>query len=186
MPNLPSFLSSFMGSMQTICSLSMFFTFMKEYTGLTWYDWVGTYSSGPWGPESNPTWGWDSAGNPLTADQFTLINYSGQCVTFVTLVILQWGNILSIRNRRLSILQADPIRQKRRNLWLFVGMMCSLIVAIIVTEVPWIQNTLLTGPVPIKYWFLPFPLALGILLMDEIRKLLVRTFPNSIIAKLAW
>ncbi|KAI9281009.1 hypothetical protein BC943DRAFT_310639 [Umbelopsis sp. AD052] len=176
----------FMGSMQTICSLSMFFLFMKEHTGLTWYDWVGTYSSGPWGPENNPTWGWDSTGTPLTSDQFTAISYSGQCVTFVTLVILQWGNILSIRNRKLSILQADPIRPARRNLWLFLGMACSLVVAIIVTEVPWIQNTLLTGSVPIKHWLLPFPLALGILMMDEIRKLLVRSFPNSIIAKLAW
>jgi sodium/potassium-transporting ATPase subunit alpha len=175
-----------MGSMQTICSLGMFFMYMKEYTGLGWNDWVGTYNSGPWGPADSPTWGTDSSGNQLTAEQFAQLNYNGQCVTFVTLVILQWGNILSIRNRKLSILQADPFRAKRRNLWLFLGMLCSLIVAIIVTEVPWIQNTLLTGSVPIKYWFLPVPLAVGILAMDETRKLLVRSFPNSIVAKLAW
>lgn len=172
--------------MQTICSLGMFFMYMKEYTGLGWNDWVGTYNSGPWGPADSPTWGTDSSGNQLTAEQFIQFNYNGQCVTFVTLVILQWGNILSIRNRKLSILQADPFRAKRRNLWLFLGMLCSLIVAIIVTEVPWIQNTLLTGSVPIKYWFLPVPLAVGILAMDETRKLLVRSFPNSIVAKLAW
>ncbi|CEP09916.1 hypothetical protein [Parasitella parasitica] len=187
--NLKIYLQSyvFMGSMQTICSLSMFFTYMKSATGLGWSDFVGTYSSGPWGTPENPTWGNDpSTGAPLTSDQFTQINYTGQCVTFVTLVILQWGNILSIRNRRLSIIQADPFRQGRRNLWLFVGMLCSLIVAIIVTEVPWIQQTLLTSSVPIKHWLIPIPLALGILIMDEIRKLLVRTFPKSIIAKLAW
>jgi sodium/potassium-transporting ATPase subunit alpha len=175
-----------MGSMQTICSEGMFFMYMKSATGLGWNDFVGTYSSGPWGTPENPTWGTDPSGNPLTADEFTKINYIGQCVTFVTLVILQWGNILSIRNRKMSILQADPFRQNRRNLWLFLGMFCSLCVAIIVTEVPWIQQTLLTGPVPIKHWLLPIPLAFGILIMDEIRKLLVRTFPNSIIAKLAW
>lgn len=176
----------FMGSMQTICSEGMFFYYMKSATGLGWFDFVGTYSSGPWGTPENPTWGTDPSGNPLSADDFTLINYKGQCVTFVTLLILQWGNVLSIRNRKLSILQADPFRAKRRNLWLFLGMLCSLCVAIIVTEVPWIQNTLLTGSVPIKHWLLPIPLAVGILMMDEIRKLLVRSFPNSIIAKLAW
>lgn len=172
--------------MQTICSEGMFFYYMKSATGLGWFDFVGTYSSGPWGTPENPTWGTDPSGNPLSADDFTLINYKGQCVTFVTLLILQWGNVLSIRNRKLSILQADPFRAKRRNLWLFLGMLCSLCVAIIVTEVPWIQNTLLTGSVPIKHWLLPIPLAVGILMMDEIRKLLVRSFPNSIIAKLAW
>lgn len=187
--NLKIYLQSylFMGSMQTMCSLSMFFYFMKSATGLGWYDFVGTYSAGPWGPPENPTWGTDpSTGKPLTSDEFTLISYTGQCVTFVTLVILQWGNILSIRNRKLSILQADPIRPKRRNLWLFLGMFCSLVVAIIVTEVPWIQTTLLTGPVPIKHWLIPIPLAVGIIAMDEIRKLIVRCFPNSFVAKLAW
>ncbi|GAN08898.1 Na/K ATPase alpha 1 subunit [Mucor ambiguus] len=187
--NIKIYLQSyiFMGSMQTICSLSMFFFYIKSATGLGWYDFVGTYSSGPWGPPENPTWGTDPAtGTPLTSDQFTQILYTGQCVTFVTLVILQWGNVLSIRNRKMSIFQADPIRPKRRNLWIFGGMLCALIVAIIATEVPWIQQTLLTNSVPIKHWLIPIPLAVGILAMDEIRKLLVRTFPNSIIAKLAW
>jgi sodium/potassium-transporting ATPase subunit alpha len=175
-----------MGSMQTICSLGMFFLYMKSATGLGWYDFAGTYTSGPWGTPENPTWGTDTSGNALDANSFNQILYTGQSVTFVTLVILQWGNILSIRNRRMSILQADPFRQKRRNLWLFVGMACAFIVAIFVTEVPWIQQTLLTGSVPIKFWLIPIPLAVGILIMDELRKLAVRTFPKSIIAKLAW
>ena len=187
--NIKIYLQSylFMGSMQTICSEGMFFYYMKSATGLGWYDFVGTYSSGPWGTAENPTWGTDpSSGRALTSDEFTQINYTGQCVTFVTLMILQWGNILSIRNRKLSILQADPIRPKRRNLWIFLGMFCSLVVAIIVTEVPWIQTTLLTNSVPIKHWLIPIPLAVGIIAMDEIRKLIVRCFPNSIVAKLAW
>ena len=38
----------------------------------------------------------------------------------------------------------------------------------------------------IEHWFLLIPLALGILVMDETRKFLVRTFPKSIFAKMAW
>ncbi|CAO3650837.1 unnamed protein product [Cunninghamella blakesleeana] len=176
----------FMGSMQSICSLGLFFMFMKEYTSLGWYDFVGTYSPGPWGPEGNQTYGVDPNGNLLTAADFAWYVQCGQCVTFVTLLILQWGNILSVRNRRVSILQADPIRPKRRNLWIFGGMACSLVTAIIVTEVPWFNTVMLTGRVPIKYWLLPLPLAVGIIIMDDVRKLIVRNFPNSIIAKVAW
>jgi sodium/potassium-transporting ATPase subunit alpha len=177
--------------MQTISSLGMFFFYMKTATGLGWYDFVGTYSIGPWvpagsSPEAIPTFGQDPDGNLLTAEDFQWQLQIGQCVTFVTLVILQWGNIMSVRNRRLSILQGDPIRPRRRNLWLFLGMLASLVTAIIVTEVPWFQQVMQTGPVPIRHWFLPLPLALGIIVMDDVRKLIVRVFPNSIVAKIAW
>lgn len=119
-------------------------------------------------------------------DELTHFNSVGQCVYFVTLVILQWGNILSVRNKRLSILQADPVRKQRRNPWLFVGAMISLCIAIFVTEVPGIHALFGTARVPLEFWFYPLPLAVGILCADEVRKLLVREFPNGPIAKVAW
>ncbi|KAG0257798.1 hypothetical protein BGZ95_005138 [Linnemannia exigua] len=167
----------FIGSVMTFFSNMLFYMYIKEYTGVPFKDLVFTY------------------GNPDFTNRFPHItdemfnNYyvnTGQCVTFVALVIMQWGNVLSIRNRRMSILQADPIRPKRRNLWLFAGMFSSLLMAIFVTEVPSINEIMLTNPVPIKYWLLPFPCALAVLLLDEMRKLMLRTFPNSIFGKLAW
>ena len=95
------------------------------------------------------------------------------------------GAISSIRsNKRLSILQADPIRPQRRNLWLFVGMVvafmrCSRLRSSI--------HTLFgTASVPIEFWLTPLPLALGILMMDEVRKLFVRSYPNGLLAEIAW
>ena len=105
---------------------------------------------------------------------------------FVTLVILQLGNILSIRNKRLSILQADPIRKQRRNPWLLLSAIISISIAIFVTEIPGIQSLFGTASVPIEYWFIPLGLALGILVMDELRKLLVRQFPKGPVAKISW
>jgi len=113
-------------------------------------------------------------------------NVVGQSVYFVTLVILQWGNILSVRNKRLSILQADPFRKERRNPWLLVSMAISLAIAIFVTEVKGIQDLFITASIPLEFWFLPLPLALGILVMDEIRKSIVRTWPKGVIARIAW
>ncbi|KAF9574935.1 hypothetical protein EC968_004936 [Mortierella alpina] len=168
----------FIGSIMTMFSNMLFFTYLKENTGLGFQDLVFTFLTGI--PEEKLKPG-------VTIDDFNnfYVN-TGQCVTFVSLVIMQWGNVLSIRNRRLSILQADPIREKRRNLWLFAGMLASLLIAILVTETRAINEVMLTNPVPIKYWLLPFPCALAVLLADEMRKLMLRCFPKSIFGILAW
>eukprot|EP01132_Coremiostelium_polycephalum_P002231 gene2231-2750_t len=153
----------FMGTMLTVISQGLFFSYLKEYTGLGWNELKFTYGD------------IDFSKAKVTEEEFN--NYYvpvGTCVTFIALVILQWGNILSIRNRRQSILKADPFRPKRRNLWIFLGMLFSLIIAIIVTEVPWFHTVFITQRVPIKYWLLPVPFAVIILIIDELRKLCVR------------
>ncbi|CAO3570758.1 unnamed protein product [Mortierella alpina] len=168
----------FIGSIMTFFSNMLFFTYLKEYTGLGFKDLVFTFLTDIPAEKLNPG---------ITIEDFNgyYVN-TGQCVTFIALVIMQWGNVLSIRNRRLSILQADPIREKRRNLWLFAGMFASLLIAILVTETRAINEVMLTNPVPIKYWLLPIPCAFAVLLADEVRKLMARCFPNSFFGKLAW
>ncbi|KAL5346754.1 hypothetical protein ACLOAV_007895 [Pseudogymnoascus australis] len=164
----------FIGVMETVCAHAMFFLYMYKHAGIPFHALAllfEGYSEGFYG---------------YTKEELTYFNTVGQSVYFVTLVFLQWGNILSIRNKRLSILQADPIRQKRRNPWLLAGMGMSLAIAIFVTEVPGIQRIFGTARVPIEFWFIPLPLALGILVMDEIRKLIVRTWPKGFLARIAW
>ena len=164
----------FIGVMETVCAHSMFFLYMYKHAGIPFSALVfafENYSDGFYG---------------YTQDELNQFNTTGQCVYFVTLVILQWGNILSIRNKRLSILQADPIRKKRRNPWLLAGAAISLSIAVFVTEQSGIQTIFGTASVPIEFWLLPLPLALGILLMDETRKLIVRTWPKGPISRIAW
>jgi sodium/potassium-transporting ATPase subunit alpha len=164
----------FIGVMETICAHCMFFYYYYKTAGIPFHALVFAfekYTDGFYG---------------YTTAELTHFNNVGQCIYFVTLVILQWGNILSIRNKRLSILQADPIRPARRNPWIPAGALVSLIIAIFVTEVPWFQTIFGTASVPIEFWFLPLPMALGILSMDEVRKLGVRCFPNQFLAKIAW
>jgi sodium/potassium-transporting ATPase subunit alpha len=121
-----------------------------------------------------------------TQAELTHFKNTGQCIYFVTLVILQCGNLFSIRNKRLSILQADPVRPARRNPYLVVCALLSVAIAIFVTEIPGFQNLYGTAPVPIEFWLIPLPLAVGIMAMDEIRKLIVRAFPKGPLAKIAW
>jgi sodium/potassium-transporting ATPase subunit alpha len=164
----------FIGTMETVVAHAMFFLYMYRHAGLSMHDLFFSFQK------------YTDGFHGYTQAELTHFNTVGQCVYFVTLVILQWGNLLSIRNKRLSIFQADPIRTKRRNPWLLAGVLTALVIAIFVTEVPGMQKLFLTASVPIEFWFLPLPLALGILAMDEIRKLLVRSFPRGPLAKIAW
>ncbi|KAG0216290.1 hypothetical protein BGX28_004656 [Mortierella sp. GBA30] len=167
----------FIGSMMTFFCNMFFFLYLKEYTGLGFQDLVFAFDKIP-AQKLKPG---------ITLEDFNgyYVN-TAQCVCFVTLVIMQWGNILSVRNRRMSILQADPFRKERRNLWLFLGILASFLVAVLVTETPGIQEVMLTNSVPIKYWLLPLPCAVLLVMADDVRKLLVRVFPRSFVAKTAW
>lgn len=164
----------FMGVMQTVCAHSMYFLYYWKYARIPMRSlWLAfeKYSDGFYG---------------YTQDELNHFNVTGQSVYFICLVILQWGNILSVRNKRLSILQADPIRKARRNPWLIASLIISLSIAVFVTEEPGLQRIFQTASAPLEFWFIPIPLALGILCMDEIRKLAVRLWPRGPIAKIAW
>lgn len=164
----------FTGFMETCTAHAMFFLYYWQVAGIPIKDLFFAFEK------------YSDGFHGYTQDELTQFNAAGQCVYFVTLVILQWGNILAVRNRRLSIVQADPITQKRRNPWLMLSMLISLCIAIFVTEVPGIQSLFGTASVPIRFWLIPLPLALGILCMDEMRKLVVRAFPNGPVARIAW
>ncbi|KAJ5743873.1 hypothetical protein N7533_008743 [Penicillium manginii] len=164
----------FVGVMEAFSAHAMFFLYMWKAAGIPFSDLVFSFE--------NFTDGFHG----YSQDQLNSFVNTGQCVYFVTLVIMQWGNVLSVRSKRMSILQADPIRPARRNPWLPLAMLISLIIAIFVTEVPGIQSLFQTAPVPIQYWFIPLGLALGVLVMDELRKLLVRLFPKGPVAWASW
>lgn len=164
----------FTGFMETTIAHAMFFLYYWKKAGIPIREMFFLFE------------GYSSGFHGYSQDDLNHFNAVGQCVYFVTLVILQWGNILSVRNRRLSIFQADPFTAKRRNPWLLLSMLISLAIAVFVTEVPGIQNLFGTASVPIEFWLIPLPLALGILAMDEVRKVVVRSFPTGPIAKIAW
>ncbi|KHN96001.1 cation-transporting ATPase pma1 [Metarhizium album ARSEF 1941] len=164
----------FTGFMETVTAHAMFFFYYWRAAGIpirSLFFAFEKYADGFYG---------------YSEEQLKHFNAVGQSVYFVTLVILQWGNILAVRNRRLSIVQADPVTEKRRNPWLMLSMTISLVIAVFVTEVPGIQSLFGTASVPIEFWLIPLPLAVGILCMDEIRKVAVRLFPNGPVAKIAW
>jgi sodium/potassium-transporting ATPase subunit alpha len=92
----------------------------------------------------------------------------------------QWFNLFAVRTRRLSVLQ------HRLNYYLIPAIIFSLVVALIFVYPEQLQNTLGTASVPVEHWFLPMGFGMGILLLDEGRKYIVRTRPHGFLAKIAW
>ena len=93
-----------------------------------------------------------------------------------------FGNMLATRTRHLSIFQHPPTKNPR----LFAAMVVSVSLAALFVYVPAFQSAIGTYPIPAQFWFIPIPLGLFILLSEEVRKFLVRRFPNSFLAKAAW
>jgi sodium/potassium-transporting ATPase subunit alpha len=94
------------------------------------------------------------------------------------MVLMQYGVLLAVRNRRVSVLQSNPLWGPRRNYMILFGMVGTVIVAIVVLYGPGLQAVFGTAPIPGMFWGLPFAFAVGILLIDEARKIIVRQFPE--------
>jgi sodium/potassium-transporting ATPase subunit alpha len=98
--------------------------------------------------------------------------------SYITIVFMQYGGLLAARNRRVSILNSNPLWGPRRNLVVPIGMVGTALVGITNLYGPGLQRVFGTTPIPGKFWGLPFAFALGILLVDETRKLIVRSYPK--------
>ena len=94
------------------------------------------------------------------------------------MVFMQYGGLLAVRNRRVSILRSNPLWGPRKNLVVPVGMIATMLIAIVNLYGPGLQDVFATTPIPGMYWGIPFGFAAGILAVDEFRKLLVRTYPK--------
>ncbi|KAI0646699.1 calcium ATPase transmembrane domain M-containing protein [Trametes meyenii] len=163
----------FIGLMMWPSAMSMWFLYMKQQ-GLGFYDVILVYNK------------WSDGFKGFTIDQLTAFVSVGQCIYYVTLVFMQYGGLLAVRNRRVSLLQSNPLWGHRRNLVVPVGMVATALIAVVNLNGPGLQKVFDTTPIPGMFWGIPFGFALGILTVDELRKLLVRTYPNSIVAKMAW
>lgn len=92
---------------------------------------------------------------------------------------MQYGGLLSVRNRRVSILQSNPLWGPRQNLVVPIGMVFTALIAVVNLYGRGLQDVFGTTPIPGMFWGLPFSFALGILIMDELRKLIARTYPKA-------
>ncbi|KZV97302.1 calcium ATPase [Exidia glandulosa HHB12029] len=167
------FVYLFMGLMMWPTCMAMWFLWFKQ-NGFGFYDLVLVFDK------------WTDGYKGHTIAELTTLVSTGQCIYYVTMVIMQYGGLLSVRNRRVSILQSNPLWGPRRNLAVPLGMLGTVLLAIVNLYGPGLQKVFGTHPIPGMFWGLPFAFATGLLLADETRKLVLRTYPDSLVAKMAW
>ncbi|KAJ2721592.1 hypothetical protein GGI07_003883 [Coemansia sp. Benny D115] len=165
----------FIGLLESLSAHIIFFVYMYKYGGFTPSDLFLAFDK------------W-ILGDYHGKDQATLNHLlcTGQSVYFLSLVILQWGNMFATQTRRLSVFQQNPIWGPTRNLRLLCAIPFTLGVVFLFCYVGWFNRIFGTAHIPAPFFFIPIPFALVLLSLDELRKLTVRTRPNSILAKVAW
>ena len=100
-------------------------------------------------------------------------------ISYVTMVFMQYGNLLAIRNRRVSILNSNPLWGPRRNFAVPICMVGTALIAVINLYGPGLQKVFQTTPIPGMFWGPPFAFGLAILCVDEVRKVIVRIYPEA-------
>lgn len=159
------------GVIECVCSMAMSFWYMQRQ---------GLPFSALWLHYGNV--------DPKYSPEFvTKITNQGSSVYFVTLVVMQFFNLMATRTRRLSIFQQPPIGVKySRNLYLFPAIVFAIVIVFVFCYIPFFQKLISSTPVDVEHWFLPAAFGLGLLLFDEGRKYMVRRWPNGFLGRIAW
>ncbi|KAJ3236078.1 hypothetical protein HDU81_011195 [Chytriomyces hyalinus] len=188
----------FIGLVMWTCSLGSAFLFMRNNgIGLSslvfvFENWSFSGDSLAYvlqnSPEYAPGTDVQSIDVSTLSGQASLTNLvsSMNSVYYLCMIFMQFGGLFAARNRRMSILDSNPLWGPRANWMLFVGMGVSLSCGFLNVYTPGIQGLFGTGLVPVEFWVLPVGFGVAVLVLDEVRKLVVRTWPESVVGYCAW
>mmetsp|Transcript_5223 Transcript_5223/g.8050 ORF Transcript_5223/g.8050 Transcript_5223/m.8050 type:complete len:1092 (+) Transcript_5223:52-3327(+) len=97
--------------------------------------------------------------------------FHAQSAFFVSIVIVQWADVIACRTRRLSI-----YHQGMRNTVLNIGLLEETVLACILLYTPGV-GVIGTRPIRFVHWFPALPFSMFIVIYDEMRKYLIRLGP---------
>jgi len=98
-----------------------------------------------------------------------------QTAFFISIIIVQWSDILACKTRTLSLRN-----QGMRNNFLTLGLFFETALGALLCYVPFLQTALFTRPIYFVHWCAPMPFAIFILSYDELRKLLMRNLTEDL------
>ncbi|XP_078212208.1 sodium/potassium-transporting ATPase subunit alpha-4 isoform X5 [Callithrix jacchus] len=116
----------------------------------------------------------DSYGQQWTYEQRKVVEFTCQTAFFVTIVLVQWADLIVSKTRRNSVFQ-----QGMRNKILIFGILEETFLAAFLSYTPGMDVALRMYPLKISWWFCAIPYSILIFVYDEIRKLLIRQRPGG-------
>lgn len=164
-PKMLAYSYLWLGLFQSICAFTMFFLQMADF-GIYPHELVLT-SANFFKSGAAPFKGFSDK-------QQLEILFTAQTAFFVGLVLTRISVLLICRTRLRSI-----FTQGMRNMPLNIGIGVEIILCLLIVYVPGLNTVLGARPLNYKYWLMPLPFALFIVLIEEARKAIVRKYGKS-------
>ncbi|CAJ1087526.1 sodium/potassium-transporting ATPase subunit alpha-1 [Xyrichtys novacula] len=158
------------GMMQAVAGFFTYFVVMAE-NGFHPTDLIGTRKS--W-DDRNVQDVVDSYGQEWTYQHRKVLEYTCHTAFFVSIVVVQWADLIICKTRRNSIVQ-----QGMKNRILIFGLFAETALAAFLTYCPGMDIALRMYPLRPSWWFCAFPYSLLIFVYDEARKYLIRRYPGG-------
>ncbi|XP_078265380.1 sodium/potassium-transporting ATPase subunit alpha [Rhinoraja longicauda] len=116
----------------------------------------------------------DSYGQQWTYAQRKIIEYTCHTSFFISIVVVQWADLIICKTRRNSIFQ-----QGMKNKILIFGLFEETALAAFLSYTPGTDIALRMYPLKPSWWFCAFPYSLIIFLYDEARRFIIRRNPGG-------
>ncbi|KAI1703871.1 e1-E2 ATPase domain-containing protein [Ditylenchus destructor] len=120
----------------------------------------------------------DSYGQQWTYENRKILEYTCQTVYFVSIVIVQWADLIISKTRRNSI-----IHQGMNNWMLNFSLIFETCLAAFLCYCPYLDIALNMYGLRFAWWFPAMPFAIIIVLYDETRRFLIRRYPGGWVEK---
>lgn len=116
----------------------------------------------------------DSLGQEWTYADRKKLEILAQTAYYVCMVVVQIADCIICKTRRLSI-----IKQGMSNHMLNLGILAEISISLLIVYVPAFNHILITSPVPLIIWLIPIPYGIILILVDELRRFLIRKYPGG-------
>ncbi|XP_004639995.1 sodium/potassium-transporting ATPase subunit alpha-4 [Octodon degus] len=120
----------------------------------------------------------DSYGQQWTYEQRKVVEFTSQTAFFVSIVVVQWADLIICKTRRNSVFQ-----QGMKNKVLIFGILEETLLAIFLSYTPGMTVALRMFPLKITWWLCAIPYGIVIFIYDEVRKLTIRNRPGGWVEK---
>merc|ERR1711950_50608 len=114
----------------------------------------------------------DSYGQEWTYADRKILEYTCHTAFFVSIVIVQWADLIICKTRKLSVFQ-----QGMKNHFMNFGLVFETVLACILSYTPGMDKGLRMYPLKFNWWLPAIPFSILIWIYDETRKYLLRTLP---------
>jgi sodium/potassium-transporting ATPase subunit alpha len=116
----------------------------------------------------------DSYGQEWTYADRKILEYTCHTAFFVSIVIVQWADLIICKTRKLSVFQ-----QGMKNHFMNFGLVFETVLACILSYTPGMDKGLRMYPLKFNWWLPALPFSVLIFCYDETRKLLLRRNPGG-------